>query len=248
MLEKKELVELAKLKSLKPWQQEKHYLQAVMLEILSDYPIVFKGGTYLWFYHGLPRFSEDLDFTATQELTKNLPETVSKSLELFGIENKNKTITNNNTTLSFRISTKGPLNTSQIDECRVYVEISKRENILEKTIPIKLDFPEYNLPTKRITGMKLTELSAEKIRAIITRNKARDAYDLNYLIEKKKIPFKKTLANQKLEYYNKKFTKKEFLEKVKSKQEYYKKELKNLVFEELPNYKKIVKNLKNWIE
>lgn len=34
-----------------------------MLNALYDEQLVFKGGTYLWLFHGLPRFSEDLDFT-----------------------------------------------------------------------------------------------------------------------------------------------------------------------------------------
>lgn len=246
MIDKKELLETAKLFSLKPWQQEKHYIQAIALEILSEQPLVFKGGTYLWFFHGLPRFSEDLDFTAKEKLPEDIPEKASKSLELFGIQNTCKIIANNKTTLSFRISAKGPLNTSPRDECRVYVEISKRESIEEQTIPLKLDFPEYSLPTKRGTGMSLAEASAEKTRAIITREKARDLFDLYYLIEKKSAPFKRELADKKLFYFNKKFSEKEFLEKANQKQEYYEKELKNLVFTELPEFKKTIKTLQKW--
>ncbi len=246
MIEKKELLDLAKLNALKPWQQEKHYIQAVILEVLAEQPIVFKGGTYLWFFHGLPRFSEDLDFTAKGKLPENMHETVSKALELFGIENTSKAITNNKTTLSFRISAKGPLNTAQIDECRVYIEISKREKIEEKTLPIKLDFPAYNLPTKRIRGMSINEAAAEKIRAIMTRENARDLYDLQYLIEKKHAAFNQQLADKKMAYYSKKFSKKGFLEKAKQKKEYYKKELKNIVFDELPEFNEIIKTIQKW--
>ncbi|MBU2100222.1 nucleotidyl transferase AbiEii/AbiGii toxin family protein [Candidatus Micrarchaeota archaeon] len=248
MIEKKELMEIARIKGLKPWQQEKHYLQAVILEVLAEQPLVFKGGTYLWFFHSLPRFSEDLDFTAKEIMPKNLAETVSKSLELFGIQNTNKIISNNETTLSFRISAKGPLNTKQIDECRVYVEISKREKIEEKILPIKLDFPEYNLSTKRASGMNLNEIAAEKIRAILTRKKARDLYDLHYLIEKKQVSFNQKLADKKLAFYNKKFSKKEFLEKAIEKKDYFKKELKNIVFDELPEFNQTIKTIKKWIK
>ena len=248
MIEKKELMEIARIKGLKPWQQEKHYLQAVILEVLAEQPLVFKGGTYLWFFHSLPRFSEDLDFTAKETLPKNLAETVSRSLELFGIQNTNKIISNNETTLSFRISAKGPLNTKQIDECRVYVEISKREKIEEKILPIKLDFPEYNLSTKRASGMNLNEIAAEKIRAILTRKKARDLYDLHYLIEKKQVSFNQKLADKKLAFCNKKFSKKEFLDKAKEKKDYFEKELKNIVFDELPEFNQTIKKIKNWIK
>ncbi len=57
------MIEIAKLNRLRPWQQEKHYIQSLILNSLSELPLVFKGGTYLWFFHGLKRFSEDLDFT-----------------------------------------------------------------------------------------------------------------------------------------------------------------------------------------
>lgn len=248
MLEKKELQEFAKLNGIKPWQQEKHYIQAIILEILAEQPIVFKGGTYLWFFHGLPRFSEDLDFTAKEKLSENIPETVSKSLELYGIQNTCKIITDNEITLSFRISAKGPLNTAHIDECRVYVEISKREEVLKKPLPIKLEFPAYNLPTKRIAGMDLGEVAAEKIRAILTRNKARDVFDLQYLIEKKTVAFDQELTNKKLAYYGTKFSAKEFLKKTKEKQKFYEKELKNLVFGEISSFRQSMQTIQRWVQ
>lgn len=248
MIDRKTLQEIAKLNNLKPWQQEKHYIQSLILTIVSEQPVVFKGGTYLWFFHGLKRFSEDLDFTASEKLSEKLPENVSKSLELFGIENENKTITDDETTLSFRISAKGPLNTTERDQCRVYVEISQREKILEKTMPLKLDLPAYQLPIKNLAGMNLQEVSAEKVRAVMTREKARDVYDLYHLIQNKKAKFKKELIEKKLEYYSKGFSEKEFLQEAKSKKKYYAKELKNIVFEELPKFAKIQKTIKNWVK
>ncbi|MDO8537996.1 MAG: nucleotidyl transferase AbiEii/AbiGii toxin family protein [archaeon] len=247
MIEKKELLELAKLNGLKPWQQEKHYIQAIILEILAEQPLVFKGGTYLWFFHGLPRFSEDLDFTAKEKLQENIFESVKRSLELFGVENSVKKISDNETTLSFRISAKGPLNTASIDECRVYVEISKREKILKKPLSIKLDFPAYNLPTKRIPGMDLEEVAAEKIRAIMTRDKARDIFDLQYLIEKKSVAFNKELADKKLAFYGTNFSTQEFAQKIRQEQPFFEKELKNLVFTELPNFKQAMYIIQKWV-
>ena len=248
MIEKKELLELAKLNGLKPWQQEKHYIQAIILEILSEQPLVFKGGTYLWFFHGLQRFSEDLDFTTKEKTQEGMQEGVSKSLELFGIQNTLKKITDNETTLSFRISAKGPLNTARIDECIVYVEISKREEISKKAMSLKLDFPAYNLPTKRISGMDLEEVAAEKIRAIMTRDKARDVFDLQYLIEKKSVAFNQGLVDKKLAFYKTKFSTKEFLEKAKQKQALFERELKNLVFTDLPNFKQAMYTIQKWVQ
>ena len=248
MINKNELIEIAKLMSMKPWQQEKHYIQYLALNSIAEEPLVFKGGTYLWFTQGLDRFSEDLDFTASEPLSHDVADRVSRSLALFGVENKIKPITNNETALSFRISAKGPLNTAKIDECIVYVEISKRERILRKTLPVKLDYPSYSSPIKTIAGMALDEVGAEKIRAIFTREKARDVYDLQYLITKRKIKFDEDLINSKLEYYKMKFSPALFLKSVSDHQGYYNRELKSLVFGELPKFDEIKDTILYWIK
>ena len=233
---------------MKPWQQEKHYIQYLALNSISEEPVVFKGGTYLWFTQGLDRFSEDLDFTASEPLVHDVAEKVSKDLALFGVENKIKRISDNETTLSFRISAKGPLNTAKLDECVVYVEISKREQVSDRTIPVRLDYPPYMLPTKTIPGMSLEEAGAEKVRAILTREKARDVYDLYYLIAKKGIKFDESLTNSKLEYYKMRFSKSVFLKSVLGHREYYERELKSLVFGELPRFGNVNGAISKWIK
>ncbi|MCC7570814.1 nucleotidyl transferase AbiEii/AbiGii toxin family protein [Candidatus Micrarchaeota archaeon] len=248
MIDKETLLKIAKLNNMKPWQQEKHYIQSVILTCLAEKPLVFKGGTYLWFFHNLPRFSEDLDFTLIGDLKENLAEKVSESLILFGIENEFKLIKNDEITLSFRIAAKGPLHTSEKDLCFVYVEISKREEIIEKTKVEKLDFPAYKLPIKIMQGMALDEICAEKIRAIVTREKARDLYDLWFLIENKNVSFKKELVNNKLGFYSKKFNKKEFIEALQQKKKYFSKELDALVFGEVPKTETCVKKVLNWLD
>ncbi len=232
---------------MRPWQQEKHYVQSMILNAISELPVVFKGGTYLWFFHGLRRFSEDLDFTASDTLPNNIPKIVSHSLELFGIENELKIIADNEITLSFRISAKGPLNTSSKDRCFVYVEISKRECLVEKNIPIKFDYAAYQLPIKRLLGMNLDEVGSEKVRAIITRQKARDIYDLYYLISKKGIKFKDGLVNKKLEYYKIVFSNAGFIKELKHRKETYLRELKGIVFDEIPAFNEVERTLDKWL-
>jgi len=246
MIDKEILIKLAKLNGLRPWQQEKHYIQAMLLNILTEFDIIFKGGTYLWFFHNLPRFSEDLDFTLMSGVI-DINE-IKMGLELWGIENNIRIIKDNKISFSFRISIKGPLYTSDKDLCHVYVDISKRETILEKPISCKLEFPAYNLPIKFIRGLSLEELAAEKIRAILTRKKARDVYDLFYLIEQKHIPFNEELVKTKLAYYSMDFSKQVFLEAVKNHKDNYKAELKALVFGELPIFDEIVEKIKKWVE
>lgn len=248
MLDKEKLKKIAKLNNLKPWQQEKQYIQSLILTILSEESLIFKGGTYLWFFQGLNRFSEDLDFTVYEKLPPNLSKKVSESLELFGVENSIKIIHDDEKSLSFRISAKGPLNTSEKDLCFVYVEISKREKILKKPKTYKLEFPEYSSPIKFILGMNIEEVVSEKVRAVMTRKKKRDIYDLWYLIKNKKIKFNKDLINEKLKYYKEEFSEKAFISEIKKQEKNFKKELTPLVFSEVPSFKECLKIIEKWID
>ncbi len=247
MIDKKTLISFAKLNGMRPWQQEKHYIQSVILVAMSEEQVVFKGGTYLWFFHGLNRFSEDLDFTS-EKVPKDMDKKISKSLLMMGIENKTKIMTDDERSFSFRISANGPLNTVDIDRCHVYVEISKREKVLQPTISSKIDIPAYNLPIKVIKGMSLEEVTTEKIRAIITRDKARDMYDLAFIIQNKNVKFNEEMTNEKLKYYGIKFSKIDFEKKLNGKKEIWKQELSQLIFDELQDADEIIKMIKNWVE
>ncbi len=248
MIDKDTLIRYAKLNGIKPWQQEKHYIQSAILVSLSEYPLVFKGGTYLWFFHGLDRFSEDLDFTASGSVPEDLNLRISNDLKLFGIENTTRVISNDETTLTLRLSAKGPLYTSDVDLCHVYVEISKREKVLKKTQVLELKLDAYNLPLKIMNGMNLDEVAAEKIRAIIARDRARDIYDLFYLITKKSVRFDEELVNEKLKYYNEKFSKELFLSKVHERKKEWKRELQSLIFGNLPSFDESFAVIENWLE
>ncbi len=248
MIDKDNLISIARLNGLKSWQQEKHYIQSLILNSLSDLPLVFKGGTYLWFFHGLRRFSEDLDFTAIRDISDNLGFRVSKDLELFGVENTLKEIRNNEISFSFRISAKGPLNTSDIDLCHVYVEISRRERVINDPLSVKLDQHAYGIPIKILQGMGLSEVVYEKVRALMTRNKARDLYDMWYLLENFEINFNLDLINKKLKYYDFKFSKENFLELAKGHKKYFSKELKQLVFGNLPSFNDCISLVERWVK
>ncbi|MDD4251193.1 MAG: nucleotidyl transferase AbiEii/AbiGii toxin family protein [Candidatus ainarchaeum sp.] len=246
MLTKNELIDLAKYNNLSPWQQEKHYLQSIALTALAQQPLIFKGGTYLWFFHGLQRFSEDLDFTAKETIDENIAKDVSKIIEMQGVENSYKITTQNDIGFSFRISAQGPLYEKPISACYLYVEISKRENILKSPSSFSLK-TMYNLPIKIISGMALEEVVSEKVRAIMTRDKARDIFDLNFLIKEKNICFNESLIQKKLDYYNEDFSKAKFEKKLKEKKVIYKPELKSLVFNDLEKFEKIEKNILGWM-
>lgn len=254
MLSKNELLKIAKIRNIKPFQQEKHYLQTLILNILSDFPLVFKGGTYLWFFHSLDRFSTDLDFTFNlsindskysdvDALSKDIIKVVTERLYLLeGIESNIKVITKNDFSLSLKVKSKGPLYTTKNSFCFVDIDISLREEILEKTIPFSLDFPFYNLPIKIVRCLDLKEVLAEKIRAIYTRKKGRDIYDIYFLISRKKLIIDKEiikLVNIKLKYNNKEkltFNIKTFKERINSLEDYFIKDMYEINFSEIKKF------------
>ena len=217
-----------------------------MLNALYDEQLVFKGGTYLWLFHGLPRFSEDLDFTVLSDINSGISDKVSKDLSLLGVANEARIESNDERSFSFKIMAHGPLYSSQNSRCIVYVEISKRENVLDETVPVKLDFPEYQLPVRILMGMDLGEVAAEKVRAIMSRNKARDAYDLYYLIKEKKVKFDKELVDKKLEYIGKSFSLADFRAALDEKGKAFEKELASLVFRPLPRFEEVKSAIEKW--
>lgn len=215
--------------------------------MLSEYQIAFKGGTYLWFFHGLRRFSEDLDFTSTGKLPADLAHRVFNGLQLYGVENQLKILKDNINGLSFRILANGPLNTGDMDRCSVYVEISKRERLLSETVPMKLDMPAYQMPVKLVRGMGLDEVGAEKVRAILTRKKARDIYDLFFLVSRKNIGFRRDFVSSKLEFYSIEFDRRDFFKEIASRERDFHRELSHIVLDEIPEFKDVVDTFTDWI-
>ncbi len=243
MLTKDDLKEIARFTGLKPYQQEKHYIQTIILHALSTSTaneLVFKGGTALFFLYNMRRFSEDLDFTMIQPFDiSKIATAIKKDLELLGIPHHIDKIEENNISLSFRVSAEGPLYAKEIERCYVSVEISKREKVHHQSIK-EIRSVYSDIPPFTLNIMDEKEIIAEKIRALLTRNYARDLYDLFFLL-KKNISFDRTLINKKLSYYNKKFNKRELKEKIGEKKEIWETELKPLVMGELPSFAEVEK-------
>ena len=247
MIDELRLKEISKLFGMRPWQQEKHYLQSLILSIISDLPLVFKDGTYLWMFHGLNRFSEDLDFTSRGNFREDFPEYVSRSIRLYGYENKIKIVKNNELGTSVRFMIEGPLHKSDKNRCAIYVEISGREKTILPGIALKLDFAQYDIPVKNLSGMNLDEVGSEKVRAILTREKATDIFDLYFLIRQKEIKLDTELINKKLTYYGKRFDSNQFMQELKSRGSLYSKTLQPLIFGEMPDFDEVVSSIGNWV-
>lgn len=246
MIDDETLIRIAKFTGLKPFQQEKNYIQTIVLKsIYSNVSreLVLKGGTALSFFYGLNRFSEDLDFTLGENLNLNeLLKELGRDLEALNTRSIFKILEDNPRSFSFRVGAEGPLFTKEIERCFVRVEISKREKILKEAEakelkPVYPDISPFFIPL-----MNLEEILAEKIRAMVWRTKARDLYDLWFLLEREtKVDFK--LVNEKLSYYEKEFDKKDFKEKIERLREVWIKELGPVVIGTLPDFEIIKKEV-----
>jgi hypothetical protein len=234
MITREELLRTAKLVGLKPFQEEKHYIQTIILRSIysriSD-ELIFKGGTALWFFQGLNRFSEDLDFSIIRNLNIDvLIKKIVGDLELMGVRTTLKVEGDN-----FRIGAEGPLFTREIERCFVRVEVSKRGDVVMKARPQEYDPIYLDILPFSVMIMNPREVLAEKVRAIMTRDRARDIYDLWFLL-KKKVDFDVQLMDKKLAYYKKEFSLEEFIERIKVRRDYWGTELKPLIMGRLPDF------------
>src|SRR3989338_6059105 len=89
MISLEELKGKAKIKGLSLGNAEKDYLLDLVLFSISKNTgdeLIFKGGTCLYKFYNLQRFSEDVDFTATKPLEiEKLVEKIIADLKQFGV-------------------------------------------------------------------------------------------------------------------------------------------------------------------
>ena len=236
----------------KDYMAEQHYILTTSLFLLRDEPLAFKGGTCLWFFYGLPRFSTDLDFTATSALD---PDDLYKGLsanlfKVFGIENSIVHGGKFKESMSYRIDAKGPFfaPTMRSSGLRyVKVEISNRETIRMKPLPGLLEFDEYNVPPHFISCMAAQEIACEKVRAIMTREKPRDVFDLWHLVKNLGVFFDDAMVNEKLSVAGKVFDADAFYTSVKKKEAAWVTDLKPIVFIKLPAFDECARVVLGWL-
>ena len=220
------------------WQVERDYLQHIMLRAIYSKVsegMVFKGGTALQKLGIVDRFSIDLDFTSSLsdgEL-RGIADYVSKYLSDIGIRNEYSISgidkSAKHMDVVFRIEGPHFIETkAENAKATIKLQISRREEVMlgqnaERIIPIYKDIPPYV-----VSVMHMEEIVAEKVRAIMTRNKPRDVYDLSLLI-KKGFPLHELLIRKKLEGYAE-FSMKGFEKAIENKRDSWSIELRNLLY------------------
>jgi len=171
----------------------REYLQAYILRIMHDEgvfrSIAFLGGTALRFLYGLPRFSEDLDFSIIRKADYpfvELIKKVKKELVLSGynvsvIYGEEKTV--QNAFIKFEgLMYEAGLSPLKSQKFSIKIEIDTNPPagaILQTYIVNKyflLSFSSYDLPS----------LFADKINALLSRKytKGRDFFDLGWYLSK----------------------------------------------------------------
>jgi predicted nucleotidyltransferase component of viral defense system len=182
---------------------EQDYIQALFLQKLYSQTegLVFKGGTFLKHAHGLDRFSEDLDFTKKRKFEDVVPvlKQAANSLSDYGVEAEVDNIQENNISTSYKLRYQGPLyDGSKHSKGNIEIDVSKREDVLTEPEWTRLFFEYPEIRVVNALGLSREELLAEKLRALSTRDKARDLYDCWYLINQGIEP-KKDLFEKKME-------------------------------------------------
>ena len=168
---------------------EKHYVNSWVLYAMASSPLgeslVFKGGTALskLYFPDIWRFSEDLDFTATEELPDiertleaALADVEAKSGIRFEIRNMH-TAGDPVEYVQFDVqydAVLGQKNTTDLDitfDEPLVFPIEDHDHAFE-------DVPAFNLP-----AYSIEEIFVEKLRSLFQRARARDYYDVYRLLE-----------------------------------------------------------------
>jgi len=248
MISIKDLMEIARLKGINNrGNAEKDYLLDVALLSISRNTkdeFVFKGGTCLYKFYKLNRFSEDLDFTLRKEIDIDaLIKKIIMDLNSFGVEAEIKDKKGAVNSIMFVIRAKGPLYTGiSRSFSKIGIDINLKSNINVELVSKDYSSLYPDVPVFNLMIMDEREILSEKIRAIMARNYARDVYDLWFLL-KKGIKPDLTLINEKLSYYKKTFVKKEFIKKLNEKEVIWNNELEPLIMGSLPDFKTVKKDI-----
>lgn len=249
MMTKKELAAFKAQTGFNIWQIEKDYLQHLYLLFLSRHSkkeYVFKGGTALQKAYGLNRFSIDLDFTCEdRNILDNLIGKVNNEIIKFGYPAEFKKI-KELTGITYVFKIKGPLyDGTEKSISTLYIEISLREKVLLDTEAVEINPVYPDIQPYILAVMNMSEIIAEKVRAILCRNKPRDVFDMWFLI-KKGIVLDENIINQKLSCCKMKFDREKFIESIRQKKARWTQEMSTLL-SEVPDFEKIVAEIERTI-
>jgi len=241
MIRVDELREIAAVRRLSLENAEKDYLLDLLLfHIYGEFgdTLVLKGGTAMYKLYSLNRFSEDLDFTLNRRRfdANGFVAKMLRLLALAGVEGKVREIGRFGTETNIRLAFRGPLYSGGRESlCHVTLNISQRERVQrsakrELVMPVSREVPSFH-----VFVMDEAEILAEKVRAVMTRNKPRDVYDIWFLLKRGTRP-DVGLIDRKLKIYGKRFSVTQFEKNVEEKRAFWKTDLRGLIMGDLPDF------------
>lgn len=209
-----DLQQIAITQKVSPFVILREYIQILFLNnfysLAYTENTVFKGGTCIRLIHGSNRFSEDLDFTTNLEDSK-ISRLVQDTVDLLKKSTAPISIKTVRTTSGFTQKLSMTTNHS-VTPLSIKLDFSQRENVLQKNRGlISSALPSASFSP--IIYMEKEEILAEKCRAIMSRHKGRDIYDLWYLLMRK-TPINFELIQKKLDYYHETFDLKELIKNI----------------------------------
>ena len=165
----------------------REYFQHLFLSYFYQQPltdrIYFKGGSALRMLYHSPRFSEDLDFSSSVTDIQALEEAILGTLAAVARENINPDIAESKTTTGGYLAIV-TLRTDH-DAVAIQLEISLREGEKRgEAVMIASDF----IPAYMVVALIREQLVDEKIQALLSRRKARDFYDLYFILRANLLP------------------------------------------------------------
>ena len=209
MLTRTQIQRLAQRRRIGMQVQERDYLQHLLLSLLytRSQALVFKGGTALRLVLRGNRYSENLDFNGSEDVTivQHLWEDVVAGLGNYGIVAEIRNAWTSNVGHSFDVSCRGPLYDGRDrSKSKVRVDINRRPEEVETRRELMAS--EYDdVRPFVVTVLTPEQMLAERIRALLVRGKPRDLYDIWLLLGQGVRP-DRVLIERKLALYEMPFS------------------------------------------
>jgi len=244
LIDKRELLEKARKRNLNLGIVEKDYILGWLLFGFSETKLIFKGGTALSkiYFPKIWRLSEDLDFSMITGSFNdiNIDDLLRRIKKESGIRFRLKNRYENPEYLQLKIQYSALLGKNWAK-----VDVTKERVIEKPALKSILGYSDY--PSFSIKVMCLEEIFAEKLRALLEREKTRDYYDiwrmLSLDVEKDKIKeiFIKKCGVKGIEFKGiGQFFPDDLKEILKP---YWERELSRLIYD-IPNLKKVIEEIK----
>ena len=240
MVSKEDIIRIAREKDLPLGTIEKDFVLTYVLRKIYESDLkdklIFKGGTALHKLYLHKRISVDLDFTEFKPIDFS---ELKKIIEDKDIDSKIKETNKTDNSIKIVLSYTSVLEYKN----SITLDISKREKPILELITKNVSSPYFK--DIEVLTFQLEELIAEKIRAIVQRNKPRDFLDLYYILTKSKLDLKKSIeiAKQKLKAVNDKYSKEKIFEDLKTVRSLWEQDLREIL-PDVPDFEKVVNKLK----